>query len=261
MHNIKYNKMSTSKNNKDNKKSSETTLTSSSINTTVNLQTKEIADLKEQVMEMKKSEEEATHIILKQDSVICNLREEIMKLHIAFKIHVTQMQEEYNKEMGGMIFDKDMEIMHLNEDVKKLKGELLKALKGEPTVYKIEDLEEKPVKLRGAASLPSKSVPKVVKKPTTLSKTEKKTTTTKTNQKQEAKTEAKIDTKPEKKVVKKEPKNKSTKSETSSESKIEAQIPETPSTNTTNTTNTSMEPIDDTKPKGKRGKKTVETKN
>ncbi len=258
MHIIKYNKMSTSKNNKDNKKTNDTTLTSTGINTITTSQTKEIVDLKEQVMEMKKSEEEATHIILKQDSVICNLREEIMKLHIAFKIHVMQMQEEYNKEMGGMIFDKDMEIMHLNEDVKKLKGELLKALKGEPCVYKIEDLEEKPVKLRGAASLPSKSVPKVVKKPTTPSKTEKKTTTTKTNQKQEVKTEAKTETKPEKKVVKKEPKNKSTKSETKSESKIEAQTPETPSTNTTNTT---MEPTDDSKPKGKRGKKTVETKN
>ncbi len=259
MHIIKYNKMSTSKNNKDNKKTNDTTLTSTDINTITTSQTKEIVDLKEQVMEMKKSEEEATHIILKQDSVICNLREEIMKLHIAFKIHVMQMQEEYNKEMGGMIFDKDMEIMHLNEDVKKLKGELLKALKGEPCVYKIEDLEEKPVKLRGAASLPSKSVPKVVKKLTTPSKTEKKTTATKTNQKQEVKTEAKIEakteTKSEKKVVKKEPKNKSTKSETKSESKIEAQTPETSSTNTT------MESTDDSKPKGKRGKKTVETKN
>ncbi len=249
--------MTTSKNNKENKKTTETSLTVS------NAQTKEISDLKEQVMEMKKSEEEATNIILKQDNVISNLREEIMKLHIAFKLHIMQMQDEYNKEVGGLIFDKDMEIMHLNEAVKKYKSELLKVLKGEQSIYKIEDLEEKPTR-RGASSLPSKSIPKTAKKPatpTTPAKPTKPATpatpakSTKST-KQEAKVETKAETKPVNKSTKKNTKSvKSTEIET--ENKIEVQVP----VPTASTSNITIEATEDVKPKAKRGKKVVENKN
>ncbi len=258
--------MTTSKNNKENKKTTETSLTVS------NAQTKEISDLKEQVMEMKKSEEEATNIILKQDNVISNLREEIMKLHIAFKLHIMQMQDEYNKEVGGLIFDKDMEIMHLNEDVKKFKGELLKVLKGEQSIYKIEDLEEKPIR-RGASSLPSKSIPKTKKstpaKPETPTKTAKPTTPAKPatpakstkSTKQEAKVETKVETKSVNKSTKKNTKS-GPNTEIVADNKIEVQAPTSPTTQTTaSTSNITIEATEDVKPKAKRGKKAVENKN
>jgi hypothetical protein len=248
--------MTTSKNNKENKKTTETSLTVS------NAQTKEISDLKEQVMEMKKSEEEATNIILKQDNVISNLREEIMKLHIAFKLHIMQMQDEYNKEVGGLIFDKDMEIMHLNEDVKKFKGELLKVLKGEQSIYKIEDLEEKPAR-RGASSLPSKSIPKTKKStpakpetpttPTTPTKSSKPSTPVKTTKTTKStKQEAKVETTPV---------NKSTKKNTKSEQNTEIVTDNKIEVQAASTSNITIEATEDTKPKAKRGKKAVEKKN
>ncbi len=93
-------------------------------------QNDEINSLKEEIIKMKKEEEYGTNVILKQDTLLSKLRDEISSNLMSYQNNCIQMENNFKLEKNKIEDEYKIKINKLNNKNKKL-------------TEKIEDLEHK----------------------------------------------------------------------------------------------------------------------